>query len=107
MMFGPQEKTAAVSLLPSDSADCFQERVVKAMAALGAEQTLILADLFGGTPANAAARQVKNGRCHLIAGVNLPMLLEVLGARNDGSLENLTELASNAGRSAVTTLTGI
>ncbi len=107
MMFGQLEKAVAVSLSPNDSVDGFGERVGEALALMGSGQTLIMADLFGGTPANAAARLVKAGSCHLVAGVNLPMLLEILGARGSCSLEKLTELASAAGLAGITTLTQI
>lgn len=106
-MFGPQEAAAAVSLVPRDSVDGFEARLAEAKAALPDGETLVLADLFGGTPANAAARLVKAGRCHLIAGVSLPMLLEVLGARAELGLAELTALAADTGRAAVTALTDI
>lgn len=39
------------------------------------EDTLVLTDIFGATPANVAQRLVAGARRQLIAGVNLPMLL--------------------------------
>jgi PTS system mannose-specific IIA component len=107
MMFGPQEAVAAVSLAAGDSVENFQARLAAALASLPGGETLILADLFGGTPANAAARLVRAGSCHLVAGVSLPMLLEVLGARAERGLADLTALAADAGRAAVTVLSDI
>lgn len=107
MMFGPQEAAAAVSLAAGDSVEGFQARLAAALGALPDGETLILADLFGGTPANAAARLVRAGRCHLVAGVSLPMLLEVLGSRSGRGLADLTALAAAAGRAAVTALSAI
>lgn len=39
---------------------------------------LVLADMFGGTPANVAYRLVQPGRVEAVAGVNLPMLVRSL-----------------------------
>lgn len=107
MMFGPQEAVAAVSLAPGDSVEGFLVRLAAALGSLPDGETLILADLFGGTPANAAARLVRAGSCHLVAGVSLPMLLEVLGSRSGRTLADLTALAADTGRTAVTVLRDI
>jgi PTS system ascorbate-specific IIA component len=42
------------------------------------EDTLVLTDIFGATPANVAQRLVAGARAQLIAGVNLPMLLRTV-----------------------------
>ena len=41
---------------------------------------LIFADMLGGTPCNQALTLV-NEKVHLIVGMNLPMILELLGMR--------------------------
>ena len=42
---------------------------------------LILTDILGATPANAAAKLLEPGRIEGVAGVNLPMLLRVITYR--------------------------
>ncbi|MEI6760016.1 MAG: PTS fructose transporter subunit IIA [Betaproteobacteria bacterium] len=54
-----------------------------AMALLGAEQTLVLTDLFGATPCNLAEKLVNGLNAKLIAGVNLPMLLRAVTYRHE------------------------
>ena len=42
---------------------------------------LILTDMYGGSPANIAAKLITPGRIEGVAGVNLPMLIRVLTYR--------------------------
>ena len=43
---------------------------------------LILSDIYGGSPANIAARLLAPGKVEGVAGVNLPMLIRVLTYRD-------------------------
>lgn len=53
------------------------------------EGTIILTDLFGGTPANVAARYAK--KFLVITGVNLPMLIEIEMMRSQGNQDGWNE----------------
>lgn len=58
------------------------------------EETLIMTDVFGGTPYNVAADlALQNNLCTAISGVSLPMLLDILTMRTtDGvSVKNLVD----------------
>ncbi len=43
---------------------------------------LILSDMYGGSPANIAAKLLVPGKVEGVAGVNLPMLIRVLTYRD-------------------------
>lgn len=67
---------------------------------------LILADLFGGSPCNAAlALAAESGNkipVKVVSGTNLGMLIEVLMEREQGaSVEQLSATAERAGKEAV------
>lgn len=64
---------------------------------------LFLVDLFGGSPYNAAARvAAKRPQDDIVTGVNLPMLLEVLDAKDEAkSTEELAAIAKEVGVMAV------
>jgi len=47
-------------------------------ARLGDQQTLLLCDVFGATPCNAALRVADGVRVRVVSGVNVPMLWRVL-----------------------------
>lgn len=55
----------------------------QALALLDTPQTLVLTDVFGATPCNAAQKLVDGVNSKLIAGVNLPMLLRTVTYRHE------------------------
>jgi PTS system ascorbate-specific IIA component len=57
---------------------------------------LILTDMYGGSPANIAAKLIVPGRIEGVAGVNLPMLIRVLTYR-DKSLPMIITKAVSGG----------
>jgi PTS system ascorbate-specific IIA component len=57
---------------------------------------LILTDMYGGSPANIAAKLIVPGRIEGVAGVNLPMLIRVLTYR-DKSLPTIITKAVSGG----------
>ncbi len=58
--------------------------------------TLILTDMFGGTPSNMAAKLVVPNRVEAVAGVSLPMLIRVLTYR-DRDLQTIVTKAISGG----------
>lgn len=57
---------------------------------------LLLTDMFGGTPTNLSLSLLGTRQLEVITGVNLPMLLKVLGSRTE-PLETLAAEAKAAG----------
>ncbi len=75
------EQFAALGLQESESAESFRERLFSAVAELDkGDGVLVFADLFGGTPCNQCAF-LDSKQCHVIAGMNLPMVMESLACR--------------------------
>ncbi len=75
----------------------------QALGLLGADQTLVLTDMFGATPCNAAQRLVGAAdapNTKLLAGVNLPMLLRAVTYRHE-QLEALVARALAGGTQGV------
>jgi PTS system mannose-specific IIA component len=58
---------------------------------------IILTDMFGGTPSNISLSLLQPGKVDVLTGVNLPMLLRILGMRD----QELSELAQNAKNAAI------
>jgi mannose PTS system EIIA component len=57
---------------------------------------LVLSDIYGGSPANIAARLLAPGKVEGVAGVNLPMLIRVLTYR-DKALPTIVTKAVSGG----------
>ena len=104
MIMGELPQVSSVSLMPGDSLEGLVERLRSAVNEVNTDQgVLILLDLFGGTPANAAAllSQQMPG-VQAVSGVNLPMMLETLLTRmGSDSVEELAETAYAAGHAGV------
>ena len=103
MVYGEDENTHVVTFLPGEGGEHLVEKYNAIIATLPEnEPVLFLVDLFGGSPYNAAAR-VAAGRDNtdIVTGISLPMLLEVLDAKDGSSLPELVETAKEVGVAAV------
>src|SRR5512136_3293636 len=78
MIVGPQENVRAVALLPEDSPEGFGDKLDAALADLDGQETLLLIDLFGGTPCNVSSRKVLQANTEVITSMNMAMVIEAL-----------------------------
>lgn len=104
MIVGPQEGVRAVSLLPQDSPEAFGDKLDAALADLEGKDTLILIDLFGGTPCNVSARKVLQPNVEVVTGLNMATLIEALTSRDCGSLSQLAAQVTMAGQESIKNL---
>jgi PTS system mannose-specific IIA component len=106
MILGKQEKIVPVTLVPGDSPESLGEKMLAAIRQVeNSAGTLVLTDLVGGTPANVTASLGRDHAIECLAGLNMPMLLQVLIARQNGaSLEELADLGAQSGRDGVVKL---
>jgi PTS system mannose-specific IIA component len=96
---GPQERIQAICIGPDDDMDRRRKDIAKAIAKVdGGEGVIILTDLFGGTPSNLAISLMKSDKIEVIAGVNLPMLIRLEGARKTMDVRSAVAAAREAGR---------
>ncbi|SCC13842.1 PTS system, mannose-specific IIB component [Gilliamella bombicola] len=94
MIFGGQENVKAVTLHPSDSPESLKERMLEAIATFdNQDEILFLVDLWGGTPFNQANNLCgEHSNWAIVAGLNLPMLIEAYSSRF--SMETAKEIAA-------------
>lgn len=88
MIVGAQQNVKALSLLPSVDPEDFVKEIAAALSGMS-EETLIMSDLFGGTPSNASAAIISHSGKSAVTGVNMPMLIEALTLRLTYSGEEL------------------
>ncbi|HEX9338237.1 MAG TPA: PTS mannose transporter subunit IIAB [Pseudonocardiaceae bacterium] len=103
MILGEQQRVAVVSLPPNGSTEQLADEVTAAVDRIGAggNGALVLADLMGGSPANAVGLlALRDPALHVVSGLNLPMVLEVLTSTADTAAE-LAGVAERAGRDGV------
>lgn len=96
---GPQEAIAGICIGPDDDMEARRGDIAAAIAQVdGGQGVIILTDLFGGTPSNLAISLMKNDQIEVIAGVNLPMLIRLEGARKVMGVRAAVAAAREAGR---------
>ena len=77
-----------------------EARVRESLAACGGAEVLILTDVFGATPCNAALAVADGLRTRVVAGVNVPMLWRAL-CYVEQALEELVNRALAGGTQGV------
>lgn len=71
-------RLAALDVTPAMSPEIVQSHVAALLAGNKQNETLILADVFGATPCNAAQQVADGTRVRVVTGVNVPMLWRTL-----------------------------
>jgi len=96
---GPQAAVEAICIGPEDDMEARRSDIAEAIAAVDdGGGVILLTDLFGGTPSNLAISLMEPGRYEVIAGVNLPMLIRLAGARKMMKVQAAAAAAREAGR---------
>jgi len=96
---GPQEQIEAICIGPEDDMEARRNDIAEAMERVDTGAgVIILTDLFGGTPSNLAISLMKSDKTEVIAGVNLPMLIRLEGARKNMDVKAAVAAAREAGR---------
>ncbi|HCR9768973.1 TPA: PTS mannose transporter subunit IIAB [Citrobacter koseri] len=107
MLLGEQENVGWIDFVPGENAETLIEKYNAQLAKLDTSKgVLFLVDTWGGSPFNAASRIVVDKEHYeVIAGVNIPMLVETFMARDDNpSFDELVALAVETGREGVKAL---
>lgn len=100
---GEQEHIATVCIGPHDDMERRRAEIASAIRRVDSGNgAIILTDLFGGTPSNLAISLLQTGKTEVIAGINLPMLIRLAGARKEMSLREAAGAAREAGRNYIT-----
>ncbi|MGX7051237.1 mannose/fructose/sorbose PTS transporter subunit IIA [Leuconostoc palmae] len=84
MIFGEQENVEVVTFKPTEGPDDLDKHYQEALAKFdNDDDTLFLVDLWGGSPFNRASliQQQNPEHTAIVAGLNLPMLIEAYGGR--------------------------
>ena len=89
----------AVSMGWSDDVAAAKKQVERAIAEVGAGDTLLLTDMFGGTPTNLSLPFL-SPRVEIVTGVNLPMLIKLTTLR-EGPLAEVARAIRDQGKNAI------
>ncbi|MEZ3498876.1 PTS mannose transporter subunit IIAB [Pantoea sp. KPR_PJ] len=104
MLLGEQDNVGWIDFVPGENAETLIEKYQTQLTKLETSKgVLFLVDTWGGSPFNAASRVVLDKENYdVIAGVNIPMLVETLMARDDDpDFADLVAIAVETGREGV------
>ena len=102
------EAMAAISIDLNEDADKLRNKIADALKKLKSDEgTLILTDMFGGTPSNLSYSFLEEGRIEVVSGVNLPILIRAANARKNQSLLELATNIEAFGKKSISMASGI
>lgn len=99
MIIGEIPNVTAVSIGWHESPDDAEREIEAALARVeSGKGTVVLTDMFGGTPSNLSLTFLEKGRVEVVTGVNLPMLIRLASLREEEQSDDLHEVAAQAMR---------
>jgi mannose PTS system EIIA component len=96
---GDIPRIAAVSIGWADDMGVAREAIERALSEVGESGALVLTDMFGGTPTNVTLPFLSE-RVEIVTGVNLPMLIKLIGLR-EGDLLEVARVIRDQGKGAI------
>ena len=89
-ILGIQKNIEIISIKPDDDLEIKKSALEESIKKVDEENgVIILTDMFGGTPSNLAISLLKIGKIEIISGVNLPMLIKLIGLRDSNDLQKV------------------
>ena len=102
------ENVSAVSIDLNEPAEVLREKIKSGIKSVKSDNgVLILTDMFGGSPSNLSYSFLEEGRVEVLSGVNLPILLKAIRARQDMSLSDLTREVEAFGKKSISIASSI
>jgi PTS system mannose-specific IIA component len=96
---GPRDNIRAIGIYPKDNIDQRREEILKTVEEVDrGEGVIILTDLFGGTPSNLALSALGIKCIEVIAGINLPMLVQLARLNEGTPFKEAVNQGQEAGR---------
>ena len=99
MIIGEIPNVSAVSIGWHENPDDAEKEIETAIKhSDSGKGTVVLTDMFGGTPSNLSLTFLEKGRVEVVTGVNLPMLIRLASLREEEEGDDLTAVAAEAAR---------
>jgi PTS system mannose-specific IIA component len=96
---GGQTQIAAICIGPDDDMEQRRQEILASIREVDTgDGTVLLTDMFGGTPSNLAISVMDRAKVEVVAGVNLPMLIKLASLRQTEALDRAVLGAQEAGR---------
>ena len=91
-ILGSQKNIEILCISPDDDLDERKNDIEASIKKIdNGNGIVILTDMFGGTPSNLTISFLKTGKIEVISGVNLPMLVKLIGLRDSNDLNKVAQ----------------
>jgi PTS system mannose-specific IIA component len=101
-IYGKMEQVEAVSIHPQDGKEIAHNKLVEAIQRTNTgDGVLILADGFGGSPANLSCEMMPTTHCEIVTGINLNMLMEALCYQERLPLKELAQKSESGAKRGI------
>jgi PTS system mannose-specific IIA component len=105
---GRSQALESVSIDLNQSAESLRKKIADGIKKVDKKDgVLILTDMFGGTPSNLSYSFLEEGRIEVLSGVNLPVLIQAVNAREKLDLAKLGSNLENFGKKSISLASGI
>ena len=102
------ESIESVSIDLSESAEKLREKIARGIKKVKEQEgVIILTDMFGGTPSNLSYSFLEEGHIEVLAGVNLPILIQAVNTRKKMELDQLAANLEAFGKKSISLASGI
>jgi len=99
MIIGDIPNVTAVSMGWQESPEDAEREIELAISRVeSGKGTVVLTDMFGGTPSNLSLTFLEKGKVEVVTGVNLPMLIRLASLREEEVGDDLRAVAAQAMR---------
>ena len=96
---GKQDNILTIGIKPSDKVEKKRIEIIEAVNKVRGERgVVLLTDMFGGTPSNLAISVMNERNVEVLAGANLPMLIQLARIREDTTLIKAVKEAKEVGQ---------
>ena len=103
-----QEKIVSISIDIQQNPEHLRKKIKQGIAKVRCDNgVIVLTDMFGGTPSNLSYSFLEEGSVEVISGVNLPILLKAVTARQKMDMEKLATTLVEHGKRSISLASGI
>jgi len=100
-ILGPQEDMDVINAYETDDYDLKKVITGKLGELASDDELVVLTDMFGGSVCNEFMLTLADSRVYLIAGVNLPMIMDLLTAPQDMPVREVIDRALQVAKEEV------
>lgn len=102
------EALVSVSIDLNQNADKLRQKIADGIKKVDNKKgIIILTDMFGGTPSNLSYSFLEEGQIEVLAGVNLPILIQATSMRKKMEVDQLAAKLEAFGKKSISLASGI